>query len=382
MRQLFILFVIVALAVPFTNAIGINPSSATIDFVPGASGAFDAKISNGLNREVGVDVEVSGNLAQYIDVELIGPQRISPRSHGRAEISYSLPEDIPPGTNKQHIQFTEEYFNQETGGIGARAAVIMTLNIWKPYPGRYAELSLAPTHVPQGQDTQVKYTIQSLGDQPVDGDLQIRILNPQGELQDILRDNDIYIEGDSQTELYLQIPSKDYPPGKYQLSGSYDYGVEVANAQKTLIIGTQSVDVLNVTRKYYKDQGINRYEVEVESLWNEPLTGVSAQLTLGSSTGATPAKNIAAFETQTLVGYWEADQQLEEANHTALVSVVFNGGEPVDRTFPVSVYNETPQPRVEEPSSNITIGTTDVLFFVITFLIIGYFMMHISKRRE
>lgn len=378
MKQL--LAVLLALALlPTAAAIGISPPSGQINFVPGDSGAFDVRLSNSLNHPIDVDVEIHGNLAKHLEVETT---RINARSSAVATISYDLPSDIPPGPNTHRIHFIESYHDPDSGGVGARGAVAMKLDIWKPYPGRYAELTLEPRHVPEGDDTHIKYTLRSLGDQAISGDLEVRVRTPEGNLQDTLRENDLYLEADTTRERHLQVPSKDYAPGKYVLEGTFDYNAAVADTQETLIIGTLDVAIINLTKNYYKDQDINRFEVTLESLWNEPITSTSATVQLGSNTGATPAVTIPPFSERTLIGYWEADQDLTEGEHPALVTATFNGGEPVEKTFNVHVHNNTPQPEVHEPSQTIVLGTTDILFLLITLALVGYFFMHNTRKHQ
>lgn len=365
-------------ALPIASAIGVSPPSGTIDFVPGAQGSFDIRLSNSVNQPIDVEVTKSGNLAQYFEIET---SRIPARSSGVATITYNLPQDIPPGPNKQQFTFAESYFD-ENQGIAARGAVIASFSVWKPYPGRYAELRISPRHVGEGQRTDLQYTIKSLGDEAVRGDLEFRINAPDGELQDLIRQSNIELEGDSERTRYVPIESQNYPPGAYEIRARYDYNQEVAEDTKTLYIGTQDVEIVNVTRDFYKDVGINKFEVTLQSLWNEPLQGVSATLSLGANTGATPSATIPPFQEYTVTGYWEADQQLTEQAHDALITATFQGAEqPVERVMKVNVYNQTPQPRAEEPSP-VTLGTTDVLFLLVALIFVAYFFIHVAKRHR
>lgn len=376
MKKLLPALLLTLCLLPLTTAIGVSPPTGTIEFVPGASGEFDVRLSNSLDREIDTEVEISGNLAQYF--EATNP-RIGARSSTAATISYNLPDDITPGPNYQYITWTEHYFDAQQGGVAARSAIQAKFSVWKPYPGRYAELRINPRHVPQGEETDIKITIDSLGDQPVTGDVVIKLRAPDGTLQDTLYLRDVEVAGDDEFSRYVRVHSERYDPGKYEVDARFDYNSAVADAQGTLIIGTKSVDVLNVTRTFYKDKDVNRFEVEVESLWNEPLEVVSASMQLGASTGRTPAITLPPFSTKTLTGYWDTDTELAEGERPARVTASFSGGQPVERLFQVNVYNETPQPQVEEPRT-VTLGMTDIAFLLIALLFVGYFLVHVLRR--
>ena len=288
MKRFLVAFLL--LLIPFSAAIGVSPPSGTIEFVPGAEGAFDVMLRNSYGVPISTEVKVSGNLAEHFTVDA---PRIGARSGARATVSYALPETIPPGPNYQRIEWTESFFTQAEGAVVARTAVTAKFSVWKPYPGRYAEIQIKPTHVREGEATQVRVDIQSRGEDAVSGDVVIRVMSPDGELRDTLYLEDVRIEGDASLTRYVRVRSENYPPGKYEVEAVFDYNAAVARAEETLIIGTRSVSIENLTRTYYKDKDINRFEVTLESLWNEPLSGVSASMQLGANAGQTPAITLA-----------------------------------------------------------------------------------------
>lgn len=377
MRALAIFLCILAV-IPVVSAIGISPTKATIDFVPYGEGAFDVLLKNNQNFEVGTDVEIKGNLAQYFSAE--NPD-INPRGTAAAEISWALPEDIPPGRHKQIVYFGENYFSEDEGFFGVRTRVGFVIYVWKPYPGRFAQISVHPTSVPVGENTQVRVIIHSRGDQPISGDLEIFIEDPDGRLIDKIVQPDIMVDGNIEIDRYAQILSADWEPGKYLVRARYDYGDEVAEAENELKLGTRTVLINNITRSFYKDQNPNQFTVFLESMWNEPIGPISAELFLGATSGGTPVTTVPAFQEKTVIGYWPTDRTLEEGEHTGLVRVTLPTGDVVEETFLVHLYNESAKPEEQEPAERkVELGLADIAFFVVLLALIVYFVVHILRK--
>lgn len=377
MRYVAIILICSLLILPYVTSLGVSPPRATIEFSPYQEGGFDVLLNNGRNKAIGTSVEISGELAPYFSAE--APD-INARGSSRAEVTYSLPEDITPGENQVQIKWTEEFFDEQQGAVAAKVAIIGTYTVWKPYPGRYAEISLRPRNVAQGENTDVQVRIDSKGDQPVRGEMRLRVFSAEGTLQDTITEH-VEIPGNDHFQKHRRILSANYEPGKYRIEVRYDYGSGVAEQETTFIIGKQSVDILSVTPKeIYKDKELTRFDIVIESLWNEPLQGVSAQLTLGSETAQTPSTTITAFDKKTLTGYWETDQNIELGEVLATIEASFIGGESVQKTFPITVYNETPQPQEQQPTTVISL--TDILFAISMLAIIGYVFTVVMRRHQ
>lgn len=379
-KQLFVFCALLILTTASAAAIGITPPQATISFAPGYEGSFDIIVTNHQHREIGVDVTIEGELGRYF--EATSP-RIRSRSTATSTISFALPEDITPGEHRVRIVYEEDFFDPNEGMIAARTAVVFTAKVWKPYPGRYAEIELVPRNVPAGQNTDVQVIVNSRGDQPVRGDVTVRIYDASGRLVDSEVLPSVEIAGDTTWRRFVQIQSRDYAPGRYTVQAQYDYGSARAEKEATFIIGVRDIDLLNVTRDFYLDVPVNPFSVEVESLWNEHIEGVEASMQLGSSTGRTPTINLASFTKKPLDGFWTTDRALSPGTYNALVTVTFRDGEPVSRSFPVTVHEQSPQPPQEqEPASIIFLSMIDIIFLIIVLIIVGVVVMRVYGHHK
>lgn len=374
-RLLLAVLVLVVLLLPFASAIGVSPGRITINFEPGAIGAASAVVHNTNDYAVDVSVGVEGRYHESFEVEEFS---LGPRERKSIAIHYVLPDDITPGTNRQKIVFIENFFDPNAG-FGARTGVVLQFDLWKPYPGQYVDMVITPRHVAQGSDTDVLVKLYSRGEEAVSGDVEMRIYTPDDKLQDLVIMDNVQIAGNTNFERYAIINSKNWDPGKYRIEAAYDFGSGVARQEGKLIIGTKSLDIIDVTRTYYKDAEINRFEIEVESLWNEPLEQVFASFELGASSGQTPSIIVAPFTRNKLFGYWVTDANLAQGNHTAQITVDFEGGEPVIEQFTVEVLNVTPI-REEQPAQTeekkIELGYVDLAFLIVIIVFVVYLMQH------
>ncbi len=367
------------LLISFSSALGVSPGKATFDFEPGKQIEFDVLLVN--SRNIPVDIGVSYTGVASDSFKATTPS-VPARGSAVATVSFVMPDDIPPGNNRHTVRFEEFFFDPEAGGLSAKTAVILGVYIWKPYPGKYAEIRLEPRNVREGENSDIKVTVYSRGDQPISGDIEVRVKDSQDKLIDLLLEPDFSLDANSDKYRYLQVPSADWPAGIYYLEGKYDYGAAVASTQSRFIIGTKNISVVNVTRDYYLDKDANRFDIDILSLWNDPIEHVSGELTLGSSNGKTPSITLAPFSEKTLTGYWPSDNKLKEGEHLALVTVTFDGGE-VSVPFSVNVYNNSPViSQEQEPGDVQVIYLTDILALAILLLIIGYFSVNAWRRHS
>ena len=374
------LLVLCLLLVPSVMGLGISPPLADITFAPNYEGSFDIVVTNHRNIPIDTEVTITGSLSQYFTAS---SPSLRARSSSTSRISFSLPEDIPPGNNRVLIRYAEDFFDPNEGTVAARTAVTHVVNVWKPYPGRFAEIELRPRSVPAGQDTDVQISIHSRGDQSVRGDVQVRVFDASDRLVESEVLANIEIGPDSTWRRFVQIRTRDFEPGRYHIRVDYDYGSARAQEEATFIVGVRDIDLLDVTRDFYLDTPVNPFSVDVESMWNEHIEGVDASLQLGANTGRTPTINLASFTQKTLEGFWTTDTSLDPGTYNALVTVNFRDGDPVTRSFPVTVHAETPRPpQEEEPAAFIVLGIIDIVFLLVVLALIAFVGMRVFGHHK
>jgi hypothetical protein len=336
--------------------------------VPDTRYDFSVTLINNLPVPIEVETRVDGILAPTIAIRK--PIRIPARGTTSVPIAVTTPAALPrPGYHTSYVFFAEKYLDEASGTIATRTEVGLSLILWEPYPGQYAELVVSAPSVPEGEDTALKVLVNNLGKEDiVDGRATVRVLAADGALQDVFTVEDIAVAGNSNEDYYDTIPSSGYNPGKYTLEGRLEYGENVSTFNGSFAVGTRDVDLIALEGIVYLDKPVNRYTVHVESLWNEPLENVYATVRLGSSESQTPSVSLPPFSRGTLTGFWETDATIVPGQTVAAVNVSFPGGSR-EALLPVRVEAVTPAPPVYEepaaPTGGITLSAPDAVMLLL-----------------
>src|SRR3989344_294429 len=140
-RVVFLLFMAAFLFVNIVSAsLGISPAKQEINFVPGESYEFSFIVSSDdPNRKI--ELYLAGDIPQYATLSktsIVGAESF--------KVIINLPEGgITPGKHSIIVRGREQ--SPENQFIGTRIDIGAPINIFVPYPGQYAELSL---NIPTG----------------------------------------------------------------------------------------------------------------------------------------------------------------------------------------------------------------------------------------
>jgi hypothetical protein len=372
--------IFVFLLVPATLAIGISPPTAQLDFVPGKTYDFVARLTNYNDVPITVEIRSENSFGAVFSAKQ--PIEIDAMSTTGVPVYVKLPESLPkPGYHTGYLYFTETFEDDYGGAFSARTEVGLRITVWQPYPGLYAEITASAPSVSHGSDTKLRVYVSNLGTDAIeDGTATVKVVAPSGELKDLFTFTGLNIAGNTGQELFAKIPSKSYLPGRYTLFAKLEYGEKTASMNSTFIVGTQDVDALALEGPFYLDKPVNRFNVHVESLWNLPLDNVYATVQLGSTQAKTPSIRLQPFQRTTLQGYWETDRTVPPGQPAASVVIYFDGGKK-ETLLPVLVYNETPPligAAVEEPT--ITLSAADLLFIILASAIVLVLVVFAFER--
>ena len=370
------MFVLLLSLLPVVDAMGISPPRAQLTFTPSTRYDFSVTLINNQPFPIEVETRVTGIIEPTTAIRK--PIKIAARSNTVVPIAIVTPASLPrPGYITSYIFFAEKYLDEEAGTISTRTEVGLTLVLWQPYPGQYAEIVASAPSVPEGKDTALKLLVSNLGVEPiVEGKGTVRVLAADGALQDVFTFPNINVGGDSNEDYFATIVSSGYNPGKYSLQAKLEYGENTSYFNGSFAVGTRDIDLIAIEGPFYLDKPVNRYTVHVESLWNEQMDTVFATVQIGSSKSTTPSIQVPGFSRATLTNFWETDGSVVPGTTVANVNITFPDGAggflSVQELLPITIEAKAPvAPVYEEPTPTvISLSGPDVAMLLLAIILL------------
>jgi hypothetical protein len=256
-------------------ALGVSPAKIEINFAPNFEGSYEFRVSESDSEKV-IELYVKGDLAEYVTLN-----KETIKGSGSFTATLKLPEKISkPGKNRILIGVRERV-DEELSTIGTSLAVQAPIDVFVPYPGRYAEINLKGNNVNIGESVKFKLDISNRGKENISAVPRIEIFsNATGERTEIIYFKPRTFLSQETTILYKDLNTTDYGGGNYIGVGFLEYGGgedETAESEYRFRIGELSVDVVNYTKQVLIG-GVRNFELEAESNWNSLIDSVYARV--------------------------------------------------------------------------------------------------------
>lgn len=295
-REWFAFLFFIILFFPAVSASGVSPPQYGADFTPGAKLAFSFTFFG--TPDSRSEISVKGDLAEYVSLSessIIGTGTV---------IAYlSLPNAIErPGPHYLAVVAREIVSTQ---GMGISGEAQGTIVVHVPYPGVYIESSLEATDVNQGEPVPIKATYTNRGKETVNVFTSVDILQNNKTIETLVLDTILLAPTESK-QVSKILDTASYRPGSYTAAALISYGGKTAQAEANFRIGTLFVDIVNNSDWFDRDK-INRFEIDVESAWNSPISNVFANVTIPGTDISllTPSISLKPFERSRLTGFFD-----------------------------------------------------------------------------
>jgi len=369
-----IIFFLILLVLPSVYSLGITPSKVYLDYKPGQTAKIDYTIMTNTLTEIGVD----GFLSEYAKVQGHEPDSTS------FSVIYDFPESVDiAGTQKTYVEVREK--KDANQGFGTLLKVRALVIIDVPYPGLYAEMTVGSENVIEGQPVRFKITVYNKGkDFITNARANIQILH-EDKIVKTLSTESVSLESATEKELFAVLDTSDMKPGKYQaniiLTYSSSSGTKTLKEEKNFVIGTLFVDVIDWKKEFLKDE-VNEIEVKVESIWNNPIENVFAdiEITKGNAkiaTLKTPSETLGPFKQATLKTYWDTNS-LEVGEYDAKILVHYEG-----KTTEKNVKLNVIEKEKEKSEMSFKISTTTLLVGIVIIIIaINVILLVLLKKKK
>jgi len=293
------------------NAIGISPPRITVDFEPFLEEEYSFYISNNIGQDMTAQVEIYEEMLPYITPNTTTSFDVSDGATGEFKFKVKLPEYLEPGLHLTRFRVTGIGKIKGPGMFQIRTAVVGQFVVRVPYPGKYIEYSWSFSDIKENETALFTVDVTSRGNETINdiyGFIDIFDINwknlarvPTTKITDL--------QSTKSGKLYANWDSSGNPPGVYNVKLTLYYDGIYKEDVKQMRIGTLNVKIINYTREFEPDT-INRFEVVVESEWNELINNVYAETKIFNETQdiktiKTPFQDISPWSKATLEGFWD-----------------------------------------------------------------------------
>ena len=335
MNARLILPVLIALAVfissaGYADALGVTPGRTTVDFEPGLEKTVSFTIYNDEHKAFDAYIYVEGSLKDYVTID---QDRLSfSQSDGSKGFRYTvkLPDKLdPPGEHWAKIVVLELPTGlAESKGkmqVTGTVAVVHQLKVKVPFPGRYAQLYLSVDEAEPGETARFFVAIENKGKEDLkDVRATIEIVGPNNDHIASLEVGPVSVPSTQGGKLVAEWEA-DVQPGEYHASAIVTYGEETTRLGKNFNVGSMFIDVLGISVKDFRLGGIAKFDITAESVWNKPISGIYADMTVNDMEGRNTASfksavaDVEAYGTAHLYAYWDTEGVQEGRYNTKLV---------------------------------------------------------------
>lgn len=354
MKVVLVFFIFIVLFCNVSAFASVSPASYTLDFEPGMTRELTFSFNFGPGGEA--DLEVYGDLKQYVRLdktEIVGAEQVT------AYLDFPSKIEIPG----KHLIRVAAKSRAEGEGFALVADVRAIINILIPYPGKYAELELTTTNANIGEPVNFELIIFNKGGEPLSTTTSLDIFNDNGEVETLYWGAQS-IEASKNEKLSEELDTIDYKPGGYNVTAIVGYGGDSpATDGGFFSLGELNVGIIN-TSNYFEEDTINRFEINVESFWNDEIENLYAKVNVSNYDieFSTPSINLAPWEKTKLVGYLET-KDIESKNFQANVSLHYEG----------KVTSKIVKLTIGEPEGyNLYLWIGGIIFAIILLIVVIY----------
>ncbi|MEM4268386.1 MAG: hypothetical protein QXK37_06180 [Candidatus Woesearchaeota archaeon] len=327
-----VVFLMLLLVVQLVSGLGVGPAKSHITFSQGKTEEITLKIINTEQEDLKVAIYAKGELEKYISIE--NPIMHIKPDEQFTEFTYkiNIPVELEPGLHTGEIvvldlQNNAEFTQKDTTVI-ATTAVTSKLELDVPYPGKYAEARMYITAGSVNEPVQFSLPIYNFGKETIQSAYaKIEIFGATYEKIASLETNVISLEPQKEGKLLAAwLPDK-MNAGSYLAIATINYdGREIRLEQAFSVSGAQ-LKINDISVREFRLGEIAVFNIEIESLWSEPINDVYGELVVRDKGRAlakvkTASIDIEAFSKDKLYAYWDT-KGVSEGSYDIRVTVYF-----------------------------------------------------------
>ncbi|MAH01896.1 hypothetical protein CMO87_01535 [Candidatus Woesearchaeota archaeon] len=262
-------------------ALGISPAKKVIDFAPNKEETITFNLINNENRDLRVFVEISGELAEYIQIpNNIVTIKKDEKSRG-LDLEIILPENVErPGLIESTVKVSRiSAAEQGAIQISTMPSIKAKLQLRVPYPSKYIE-SMLVVDKDDKEDKKVRFVmpIFNYGVEDIENARAfLKIFDNENNLMRDLETESTSIDSGSQAKLSSNWQAETI--GSYYATADIDYDGEKLELKESFDIGAPFVNITKIIVNNFRLGDIAKFDIYLKSDWND-IINVYADATI------------------------------------------------------------------------------------------------------
>lgn len=353
----FIIISFIALCVE-ASTFGVSPAGYDVDFEPGLEENFVFDFYTDNPSSV-LEVYSREEFTEYVTFD---PKKLE-GGKGRVNAFLKLPQELKePGTHRLLIGAKPIISSRGEGGVGIVASVNGAIRVHIPYPGKYAEISnFDVKDANAGEPIRYRLKIHSRGEESITTNSRIEVFDSKNESVRAYQLGTDEIPGVDFVEIKDTFDTTGFGAGDYKAVAIVSYSGREVKKEDIFRLGELNVKIVNYTRMLEKEK-INPFVIEVESLWNDPIKELYAEVfVVGINMSfLTPSVELKPWRKERLQGFFDTTGIEEEGFQIRMV--IHYGDQTTEETAIMSFAKSRNNYLL---IAGIVLGAVGVLAFVV-----------------
>ena len=377
MNKILICILFLFLIIPFSSALSITGPvmKMPIRFEPN----YEQEITYYVGEYTGqVRAHPLGDLADYITLST----PVEEGNRVRIDAKIKLPSKIEkPGLNTMIIKFEDS--PTLTGMISARIVIEKVIVFQVLYSYKNAEVSFSIPNVNINEPIKLIVSVKSLSELNINSvNAVIEVYDLEDNLLDTLETETQSLPSGESISFSQTLDSTNYIQGTYKAKTTVFWDENQTNAETSFKIGDLSIGIKSYTKEFVKD-AINKFNVDVESEWNEQIESSFAELYINNEkVMTTPTITLPAWNTVSLQGYFDTTGY-DIGEHDAKLIIHFDGESTMEEfTAMIVESTETNIDRQKAGEITFVLNTTTTLSIIIILIVIGNIIYFYFQKKK
>jgi len=309
-----ILLVMMLIVMPKISALGISPGATTMQFEPGLEKNVTLDVINSEGKEMQVLLVVEGKLREYITLDTDSLNFSQNEKRKSFTYTLKLPGSLSPGKYITDIIAIESAESKKGGTVvGVSLSVVSKLEVYSPYPDKYAEIDLEIIEAPQNETIRFFAPVINRGQKEIsNAKVTIDIYSKDKKIGSV-ESEQVSLKALERKELILSWLA-DAPQGKYKAIAKLEYDGQTAEIEKEFNVGEMVLDIVYIYVKDFQLGGIAQFNILLDNKWDSELKGVYFNMLVYNKEGGvlaefkSPTKESLPTGRTEMSSYWDTEK--------------------------------------------------------------------------